>query len=175
MLQVKIRVLDRERKELEQRLEEERHTPEVCFVEQAMRELDTRLSNTVDSGSTDIDAKLSDVFGALNLPRIVDSNEENGVERAFALCIPEAAEDFGIQQVGILCPSYISLCFSLPLLIRYDIFLQHSSAVKTGVGRRRNESFGNDSVGTVASDDDLTSPLPKHAGSDEYFYFYQGK
>lgn len=120
---MKNRVLDRERRELEQRLEEEKHTPEVCFVEQAMRELDTRLSNTVESGCTDIGAKLSDVFGALNLPPIVD-NEENVVDTEFVPCIPEAVEDHGVQQVSNAEPlrASSSFCLNLACYLYVTIF-----------------------------------------------------
>ncbi|CAG7837727.1 unnamed protein product [Allacma fusca] len=64
--EVKEIVLERETRELQLRYEEEKHCPEVCFVEQAMSELETRMSNVkvIDTGES---PTLNKVLGALNL------------------------------------------------------------------------------------------------------------
>jgi hypothetical protein len=125
--EVKTIVLDREARELQVRYEEEKHCPEVCFVEQAMKELETRISNVNDPVES---PSLNKVLGALNL---------SGVECMSADSSPLADENPSFQ---------VDDCVSSR--------------------KKRNDSVGNDSVGTTCSEEDTSV-----GKSDDYFYFYQ--
>ena len=78
VLQVDQIVLHREYVELRDRYEEEKECPEVCFVEQAVEELNARRSSTCPQKSG-IEA-LKSVAGALNLPNLGCSSQESESE-----------------------------------------------------------------------------------------------
>lgn len=85
--QVDRTILQREYAELQERFEEEKGCPEVCFVEQAFQELETRKSNTCPRKTT-VDAEVQKLAGALNLPNL-GWNSEDSVQSVDGLLSPE--------------------------------------------------------------------------------------